>query len=99
MHEQQEACIRLGDYWKGSRGKQFQNNFVFIRDDGSQMHICSPRTEFKRVIQINNTNIVKDETETIPDDLTLHDLRHPYVKHTTKNKSLQKQKSQAIKEF
>ena len=29
MHEQQEACLRLGDYWKGSRGKQFQNNFVF----------------------------------------------------------------------
>ena len=27
-----------------------------------------------------------------------HDLRHPYVKHTTKNKSLQKQKSQAIKQ-
>ena len=25
-----------------------------------------------------------------------HDLRHPYVKHTTKNKSLQKQKSQTI---
>ena len=31
--------------------------------------------------------------------LRFHDLRHPYVKHTTKNKSLQKQKSQAIKEF
>lgn len=28
-----------------------------------------------------------------------HDLRHPYVKHTTKNKSLQKQKSQAINRF
>ena len=27
-----------------------------------------------------------------------HALRHPYVKHTTKNKSLQKQKSQAITE-
>ena len=26
--------------------------------------------------------------------LRFHDLRHPYVKHTTKNKSLQKQKSQ-----
>lgn len=26
--------------------------------------------------------------------MTVHDLRHPYVKHTTKNKSLQKQKSQ-----
>lgn len=40
------------------------------------MHICSPRTKFKRVIQIYNTNIAKDETEMIPDDLTLHDLRH-----------------------
>ena len=26
--------------------------------------------------------------------MRFHDLRHPYVKHTTKNKSLQKQKSQ-----
>ena len=31
--------------------------------------------------------------------ITLHGLRHPYVKHTTKNKSLQKQKSQAINRF
>lgn len=31
--------------------------------------------------------------------VVFHSLRHPYVKHTTKNKSLQKQKSQAIKEF
>ena len=30
--------------------------------------------------------------------LTAHYFRHPYVKHTTKNKSLQKQKSQAIKQ-
>ena len=29
--------------------------------------------------------------------IRFHDLRHPYVKHTTKNKSLQKQKSQAIR--
>ena len=31
--------------------------------------------------------------------IRFHGLRHPYVKHTTENKSLQKQKSQAIKEF
>lgn len=30
--------------------------------------------------------------------MRFHDLRHPYVKHTTKNKSLQKQKSQATTE-
>ena len=28
--------------------------------------------------------------------IRIHDLRHPYVKHTTKNKSLQRQKSQTI---
>ena len=31
--------------------------------------------------------------------INYHALRHPYVKHTTKNKSLQKQKSQAINRF
>ena len=30
-------------------------------------------------------------------EITFHDLRHPYVKHTTKNISLQKQKSQTTK--
>ena len=28
-------------------------------------------------------------------DIRFHDLRHPYVKHTTKKYNLQKQKSQA----
>ena len=31
--------------------------------------------------------------------IRFHALRHPYGKHTTKNKSLQKQKSQAINRF
>ena len=31
-------------------------------------------------------------------DVVFHSLRHPYVKHTTKNISLQKQKSQTIKQ-
>nr|DAX04144.1 MAG TPA: Integrase [Caudoviricetes sp.] len=76
MKEQKQICLQLGDYWKGSRGKQFQDNFVFIREDGAQMHVDSPRTEFKRVIRIYNSNIAKDESEMIPDNLTLHDLRH-----------------------
>lgn len=76
MNEQKQICLQLGDYWKGSRGKQFRDNFVFIRDDGAQMHVDSPRTEFKRVIRIYNSNVAKDETEMIPDNLTLHDLRH-----------------------
>ena len=35
----------------------------------------------------------------IEEHVRFHDLRHPYVKHTTKNKSLQKKKSQAINRF
>lgn len=31
--------------------------------------------------------------------IRFHDLRHPYVKHTTKNISLQKQKSQTTNGF
>jgi len=31
--------------------------------------------------------------------IRIHDLRHPYVKHTTKNISLQKQKSQTTNRF
>lgn len=76
MKEQKHICLQLGDYWKGYRGKQFRDNFVFIRDDGSQMHVDSPRTEFKRVIRIYNSNVAKDDTEMIPGNLTLHDLRH-----------------------
>ena len=34
----------------------------------------------------------------IEEHVRFHDLRHPYVKYTTKNKSLQKQKSQTIKQ-
>ena len=48
------------------------------------MNINSPRTEFRRLIQIYNTNVAQDESEMLPKDLTLHDLRHPYVKPTTK---------------
>lgn len=73
---QKERSIQLGDYWKGHHGKQFGKNFVFIQDDGSQMHLGSPRREFKRLISIYNTNIAEDETKMLPEDITLHDLRH-----------------------
>lgn len=76
MSQQKQTCMQLGDYWKGYRGKQFSENFIFIRDDGAQMHTDSPRMEFKRVIRIYNENVAQDETEMIPENLTLHDLRH-----------------------
>lgn len=76
LFEQKKECLRLGDYWKGSRGDDFMSNFIFIREDGTQMHLDSPRTEFKRLIRIYNTNVAKNDSEALPHDLTLHDLRH-----------------------
>lgn len=73
---QKETSMQLGDYWKGYHGKQFGKNFVLIQDDGSQMNLSSPRREFKRLINIYNTNIAADETKMLPKDITLHDLRH-----------------------
>ena len=52
------------------------SNFIFIREDGTQIHLDSPRTEFKRLIRIYNTNVAKNDSEALPHDLTLHDLRH-----------------------
>lgn len=76
LMEQKEYALQLGDYWKGAHGKSFMENFVFIRDDGSQIDLGSPRHEFKRLIHIYNTNVAKTPSEMLPEDVTLHDLRH-----------------------
>lgn len=42
LKEQKQICLQLGDYWKGSRGKQFQDNFVFVREDGARCMLTAP---------------------------------------------------------
>ena len=76
LNEQKKLSLQLGESWMGLRGNRFSENFVFIQDRGQQMNINSPRTEFRRLIRIYNTNVAQDESEMLPKDLTLHDLRH-----------------------
>lgn len=73
--EQIELCFKLGDAWEGERGKKFNENFVFIQSTGKQMHICSPYTEFKRIIRIYNTCVAEADKK-IPENVTMHGLRH-----------------------
>ena len=63
----------------------FDNNFIFIQDNGQAMHLSTPTHKFKEVITAYNKTV--SETEQLP-LIRFHDLRHPYVKHTTKNKFL-----------
>ena len=62
-------------------------SFVCLRPDGAY--------ESASTVSI----MCRTAQEKVPglEDFHFHTLRHPYVKHTTKNKSLQKQKSQTTK--
>ena len=63
-------------------------DMVFTRDNGMFIRFKTLYVHFKALVGKLNRPEVR-----------FHDIRHPYVKHTTKNKSLQKQKSQAINRF
>ena len=76
LAEQKRASLEMGDRWEGFRGRQFGKNFVFQQWNGKQMNLGSPRHEFKRLIRIYNQNVAKNEDEMLPEEVTLHDLRH-----------------------
>lgn len=76
LAEQKRICLSLGDKWQGYRGRSFNKNFVFTSWDGSQMHLDSPRREFKRLIRIYNENVSTSEEDRLPEAATLHSLRH-----------------------
>ena len=65
----------LGTAWQGS--KSIENQFLFISDNGAGMNIFTPTKTFKKVLALYNLTIAREE-ERIPDDLTLHGLRHLY---------------------
>lgn len=74
--QQQKESLELGDRWQGYRGKDFDNNFIFTQAEGRQLNLSSPYHEFKRIVRIYNENIAEDESQKIPNDITVHDLRH-----------------------
>lgn len=73
--EQMAQCLKLGDNWIGYRGKEYDQNFIFTQHNGSQMHICSPYTKYKRLIHAYNKDI-ENEQDKIPENVPPHGLRH-----------------------
>ena len=63
-------------------------DYIYVNEIGELVKPGYITQHFPLILQKNGMRKIR-----------FHDLRHPYVKHTTKNKSLQKQKSQAINRF
>lgn len=73
--KQKELSFTLGTLWEGYRGKEFQNNYVFIRlDSGLQMHVDTPTHKFVEILNMYNRNC-ENEDDKLP-MIHLHDLRH-----------------------
>ena len=74
--EQMQGALKLGDKWKGYHGKEYDKNFIFTQHNGTQMHICSPAGEFKRIIRLYNQCVADTPEKKIPEDVSPHGLRH-----------------------
>ena len=72
---EKDLALQLGTLWKGYRGKQFDENYVFIRlDSGLHMDVDSPSKRFRTILQMHNETCEREEDK-LP-LIRLHDLRH-----------------------
>ena len=67
-------------------GKSWKDSFFVFGDFEEMLHPSSPTSWFSKFLKRHNLPKIR-----------LHDLRHPYVKHTTKKFNSEKQKTQATK--
>lgn len=87
QYEQKKLRLKFGQDWKGSK-ESFEDNSIFIQDDGSMMHLDTPLRRFRQIVQSYNRQIENDAqkisnpdmrkaklAEKLP-EIRLHDLRH-----------------------
>lgn len=72
--EQMQLCDLHGSAWQGYRDEEYDNNFIFIQDDGKQMNLHTPLHKFREILQYYNDS-VSDPEDKLP-VITFHDLRH-----------------------
>lgn len=75
LEQQKQLCLSLGTLWEGSRGRDYDNNYVFIQlDTGLPMCVDTPSKRFRTIIDAYNATC-DDESKKLP-KIRLHDLRH-----------------------
>ena len=72
--EEKRICEDHGSAWKGSPLEDFDKNFIFIQNDGAQMHLSTPTHKFAEILGYYNDS-VSDPEDQLP-VIKLHDLRH-----------------------
>lgn len=78
--EQIALALDLGTQWKGKRGKEYDDNFIFIQaDTGEAMNVDTPTHKFQELIASYNST-VKEEDQKLP-QIRLHDLRHTSISY------------------
>lgn len=74
-YEQKKLSLVLGTKWEGQRGKNFDDNYIFIQtDSGLPMNLDTPYHKLKKVIDRYNSTCTEEE-ERLP-EIRFHDLRH-----------------------
>ena len=71
--EQKRFAQENKNAWKGKTGKQYNENYVFIQDDGQMMHLSTPTHRFRQILEAHNRTARPDEQLPL---IRLHDLRH-----------------------
>lgn len=72
--EQKQICASHGTAWCGYSGEEYDQNFIFIQNDGQQMNLDTPLHKFRDILTLHNSS-VSDPEDRLP-VITLHDLRH-----------------------
>lgn len=73
--EEIALSFKLGTQWRGFRGDQFDQNYIFIdQTDGTVMDVHTASNKFKELIERYNLT-VDEEDQKLP-NIRLHDLRH-----------------------
>ena len=88
----QDLCQRCMNYKEHVLSELNPEGYFFPAPDGLTYHIFTIRKTFRDILW--NSGISYGGRNVGP---RLHDLRHPYVKHTTKKYNSEKQKTQATK--
>lgn len=84
--EQKEIFIRCGDSWQGKCLEDFDDNFIFIQNNGKQMNLSTAGHKFKEIIEYHNASCKKSEKLPL---IRLHDLRHTMATlHVSKNTNI-----------
>jgi integrase len=71
---EEERMKALGSAWQGER--QITRQPLFIQDNGKPMYKDTPCKSFEKAVHLYNLTV--EESERIPETITLHGCRHYY---------------------